>query len=275
MISPRLATDIEDLIHRSPKQWLQAVCDALESVPELMDATALIATLPVTTNSDAAHCLAGIIRQAEAVLPWNALAASIDIGSSMFLHWRQQQSIELLWSGPSPGSQIPARRIDQVLYDLIASSKRDILLVTFAAYKIHHLADGLVEALNRDVHVRLILEFEETSQGQLSLDALDAFPEIVRQRSHIYYWPLDRRERNSSGRPAKLHAKVAVIDDHAVISSANLTDDAFSRNCELGVVLSNQQILQRIRGHFESLCSDNILRRWENPICTGIRTLSP
>ena len=29
----------------------------------------------------------------------------------------------------------PARRIDQVLYDLVASAKRDVLLITFAAHK--------------------------------------------------------------------------------------------------------------------------------------------
>ena len=88
----------------------------------------------------------------------------------------------MLWTGPSPASQIPARRIDQVLYDLIASAKRDILLVTFAAHNISGLTNGLVNALNRGVHVRLILEFEETSQGQLSMDALNAFPEVIRQR---------------------------------------------------------------------------------------------
>jgi phosphatidylserine/phosphatidylglycerophosphate/cardiolipin synthase-like enzyme len=171
--------------------------------------------------------------------------------------------MELLWSGPSPGSQIPARRIDQVFYDLISSSKREILLVTFAAYKIHQLTEGLVDALNRGVRVRLILEFEESSQGQLSMDALNAFPEIVRLRSDIYYWPLDRRERNSSGKPGKLHAKVAVIDDQAILSSANLTDDAFSRNCELGILFSDSQIIERIQRHFDSLCADGTLKLWE------------
>jgi phosphatidylserine/phosphatidylglycerophosphate/cardiolipin synthase-like enzyme len=229
-----------------------------------MDAAAVIAALPGTNNSDTAHCLASVIRQAEGVTSWKALGVSFYLCSSMLSQWQQQQSMELLWSGPSPDSQIPARRIDQEFYDLISSSKREILLVTFAAYKIHQLTDGLVKALNREVHVRLILEFEETSQGQLSMDALNAFPEIVRQRSEIYYWPLDKRERNSSGRPGKLHAKVAVVDDQAVLSSANLTDDAFSRNCELGILFSNEQIIKRIRGHFSSLCANGTLKRWES-----------
>jgi len=225
-----------------------------------MDAGSLIAGLPATNNGDAAHCLANIIRQAEGVLSWKALGASIDICTSISLNRQQEQHIELLWTGPSPASQIPARRIDQVLYDLIGSAKREILLVTFAAHKISRLTDGLVKALNRDVCVRLILEFEETSEGQLSMDALTAFPDVIRRRAQIYYWPLDKRERNAHGKPAKLHAKVAVIDDQAVLSSANLTDDAFTRNLELGALLSSTEIRQRLREHFDALCVNGTLK---------------
>ncbi len=263
MISHQLTSDIQVLIRRSHKQWMEAVCVALENVAESLDASALIETLPTTNNNDAAHCLASVIRQAEGILPWKALGASLDLCSSMYSSFQEKQTMELLWSGPSPGNQIPARRIDQVFYDLISSSKREILLVTFAAHKIHHLAEGLLAALSRGVHVRLILEFEETSQGQLSIDALNAFPAVVRQRSEIYYWPLNKRDKNSSGRPGKLHTKVAVIDDQAVLSSANLTDDAFSRNCELGILFSDSQVLDRIRSHFEGLCADGTFKLWE------------
>ena len=165
MIPLTLTGDIDSLIRRAHRQWLQTVCAVLDQAPTALDAGSLIGDLPATNNSDVAHCLANIIRQAEGVLSWKALGASIDVCTSVFSHWQQEQHIELLWTGPSPASQIPARRIDQVLYDLIGSAKREILLVTFAAHKISRLTDGLVGALNRGVHVRLILEFEETSQG--------------------------------------------------------------------------------------------------------------
>ena len=97
------------------------------------------------------------------------------------------------------------------------------------------------------------------------MDALHAFPEILRRRAQIYYWPLDKRERNLYGRPGKLHAKVAVIDDHVVLSSANLTDDAFNRNLELGALLSGKEILHRLREHFDSLCADGTLKLWKSP----------
>jgi phosphatidylserine/phosphatidylglycerophosphate/cardiolipin synthase-like enzyme len=251
------------------------VCSALDNAPDAIDCSGLIASMPFTNNSDASHCLLSVIRQSESVLSWKALGASLDLCSSMLSEWQQQRSVELLWSGPSPGSQIPARRIDQVFYDLISSSKREILLVTFAAYKVHQLTDCLVHALNRGVRVRLILEFEESSQGHLSMDALNAFPELVRRRSDIYYWPIENRELNSFGKPGKLHAKVAVFDDHAILSSANLTDDAFSRNCELGVLLSDGRILERLRCHFDSLCADGTLKLWKFPIGVTANKYAP
>ena len=219
-----------------------------------------MASLPATNNSDVAHCLANILRQSEGVLPWTALSKSIEICGALFACWQEEKRIELLWTGPSPDSQIPARRIDQVLYDLVEAANREILLVTFAAHKISRLTEGLEKALARGVHVRLILEFEETSEGQLSMDALNAFPHVIRQHAQIYYWPLDKRERNAYGKPGKLHAKVAVIDNQVVLSSANLTDDAFNRNLELGALISNEEILQRLRTHFDSLCGDGTLK---------------
>ena len=176
MIPSNLAGDIDNLIRRAHVQWLQAVCAVLDTVPESMDAGSLIANLQPTNNGDAAHSLSSIIGQAAGILTWKALGSSIQVCSFAFNQWRREQHIELLWTGPSPASQIPARRIDQVLYDLIASAQREILLVTFAAHKISRLTERLLAAIERGVSVRLILEFEEASAGQLSMDALKAFP---------------------------------------------------------------------------------------------------
>jgi len=264
MIPPSLTADIDSLIRRAHKPWLHSVCVALEGVTEPLDATSLISSLPATNNSNAAHLLADVIRQAEGVISWKALGTSLDLCVSLLLRSQREEHIELLWAGPTPPIQIRARRIDQVFYDLIDSAKREILLVTFAAHKVARLTDGLTRAIDRGVSVRLILEFEETSEGQLSMDALNAFPDKIRQRSSIFYWPLDQRARNARGRPGKLHAKAAVIDNQVVLSSANLTDDAFTRNLELGVLVSGEEFLQRIKCHFDTLCENGTLRIWKN-----------
>ncbi|MGF7181460.1 DISARM system phospholipase D-like protein DrmC [Tunturiibacter psychrotolerans] len=265
MIPSSLKESIVDLIRRAHHPWLQTVCLTMSKTDSSIGARSLIATLPATNNGDAAHCLASVIRLAENHMSWNSLSVLIEVSVSVLAQQQQEQFVELLWTGPSPSSEIPARRIDQVLYDLIDFAKREILLVTFAAHKITRLSDGLAKAIGRGVRVRLILEFEEASQGQLSMDALNAFPKIIRQGAQVYYWPLDKRERNAHGKPGKLHAKVAVIDDQAVLSSANLTDDAFNRNFELGSLFTGDQILHRLTGHFDGLCADGTLKLWEYP----------
>ena len=113
--------------------------------------------------------------------------------------------------------------------------------------------------MQRGVSIRLILEFEETSEGQLSYDALKAFPAQLRATAQVFYWPADKRERNQLGRPGKLHAKVAVIDDVVLVSSANLTDDAFNRNLELGVCLHGSEVRKNIVSHFDALIEQHEL----------------
>jgi cardiolipin synthase len=109
--------------------------------------------------------------------------------------------------------------------------------------------------------VNLILEFEEASEGQLSYDALRAFPETLIKGANIYYWPVNKRERNQAGQPGKLHAKTAVIDDTVVISSANLTDDAFNRNLELGARIVGAEFSERMRAYFHGLIAEKVLVR--------------
>jgi cardiolipin synthase A/B len=70
---------------------------------------------------------------------------------------------------------------------------------------------------------------------------------------------VDKRERNQAGRPGKLHAKTAVIDDTVVISSANLTDDAFNRNLELGGRIVSGKFSERMRAYFQGLITEKVL----------------
>lgn len=119
--------------------------------------------------------------------------------------------------------------------------QKRILLVTFAATHIKHLNEKLEQAIARNIRLRLVLEFSKASQGQLRFDAARAFSAAVKQHADIYCWAADHRLRNKRGDPAKLHAKFAVIDDSAYISSANLTGDAFERNIELGVVMFDKK----------------------------------
>ncbi|MFC1972249.1 phospholipase D-like domain-containing protein [Chloroflexota bacterium] len=79
-------------------------------------------------------------------------------------------------------------------------------------------------------------------------------------KTQILYWPNEKRNRNDFGRPGKLHAKCAVVDNIGIVGSANLTDDAFNRNMELGVLLREEGLVQELISHFSELYQSGVLK---------------
>lgn len=254
-------TAVESLVRKAPEGWLTGACEAIRSAPSDASPERLLQRLPASPNADLMFLLAHIMRQASAMMSWEALGWTLQTTGAAYRHWRMEQHIELLWSGPAPLNQIPARRIDQALYDLIAKARTEILLVTFAAAKIKRLAEALLVAAQRQVKIRLVLEFEQASEGQLSYDALTAFPPALVAAAEVYYWPVEKRGRNQAGRPGKLHAKLAIIDGTTLLSSANLTDDAFNRNLEMGIMVINAELYGKTRGYVEGMIAEGVLRR--------------
>jgi phosphatidylserine/phosphatidylglycerophosphate/cardiolipin synthase-like enzyme len=108
-----------------------------------------------------------------------------------------------------------------------------------------------------------ILESEGESEGQLTSDAIKAFRGVPATRMRLYYWPLAQRERNQTGFPGKLHAKCAIVDDVALVGSANLTDAAFNRNMELGLLVRSPVVVTTLVEHFEELIRRGVLARVE------------
>ena len=252
---------IRSLSARATTSWLREVCFFLRSASADSNAEVLKKLMPPSSNHDLAHLLLQLIDDAEGSMSWEALSCCLQMSAELHSNFQQSRQIEMLWSGPPPSGHLAARRIDQALYDLIASARHEILLVTFAAVKVERLSKSLLEAAQRGVSIKLVLEFAEESEGQLSFDALRAFPPALIAMAEVYYWPVENRERNQAGKPGKLHAKLAAIDNVVLVSSANLTDDAFSRNLELGVKLTDPEVIVWAKDHFNSLMQGDILRK--------------
>ena len=256
---------IENLIRKAPAAWLTSACEALRSFKPSASVQFVLKHIPDTNNADLSFLMSEVVHFSADKMSWEALSWALSTSFTTYQRSQAEQHIELLWSGPSPANRIPARRIDQALYDLIANAKREILLVTFAAAKIERLTGELWKAAQAGVKTRLILEFEQSSEGQLSYDALKAFPAALIHACEIYHWPVEKRERNKAGRPGKLHAKFAIVDDIALVSSANLTDDAFNRNLEVGILVKNAEFLVPAKNYFQSLTSQGTLSQ----LCSG------
>jgi cardiolipin synthase len=263
-MKPELYGLIDELIQEAPRSWLEAVCKELRSWPADAGIESYQNRLPSTYNGDLSHKLQLVLRSAGGSLSWEALGCTIAACATLHRKWELQNRVELLWAGPSPASGMSARRIDQVLYDMIAKAEKEILLITFAAHKVRRLADALSSASKRpQVHIRLLLEFGAESLNQLSHDALKAFPLDLQNKAEIYFWPMEKRELNVFGKPGKLHAKAAVVDNVALLSSANLTDDAFLRNLELGALFAGGDMPAKLRKHFEHLVANGTLAMWK------------
>jgi cardiolipin synthase len=249
---------VEALARMAPSEWLEATSAYLKTQQANAPTNQVVLGLPTTSNPDLNFLFASLAALADNQVSWEAIGWML---SAVKLHVDRQLAAqpELLFTGPKLPDNIPIRRIDQGLYDLISQARREIILVTYAAAKISRLSSELLAAVDRGVKVSLILEFEQTSEGQLSYDAIKAFPaELIRQVK-VYHWPADKRKRNEAGRPGKLHAKIAIVDDSVIASSANLTDDAFNRNMEIGVKVQDFVCAEKAKFLLNSLFKDGFL----------------
>jgi phosphatidylserine/phosphatidylglycerophosphate/cardiolipin synthase-like enzyme len=240
---------------------LDKIGQALQTAASDMPLNELLARLPGTNNSDAYFQLLTLLGMAQGLMTWSEFGWSLQAIADAHIRQQREQRLELVWTGPRLENAPALRRLDQALYDLIGHAQRTVLLMTFAASKITRLNTALSAAAARGVAIRLILEFEEESGGQLSRDALTAFAGSVERQAEIYYWPLEQRERNAHGKPGKLHAKCAVVDDAVLVSSANLADDAFNRNIEMGVLLRVPALAEQLERHFGILIEAGVLKR--------------
>lgn len=196
----------------------------------------------------AAHRISGV---AAALALRSAAAATAAL--------RAEHEIDIVWTGPAT-PYVAIRRTREVLLELIDAACHDLVIVSFAAYKVPAIVEAIGRALDRGVQVRLVLETRADSGGALSVDARKAF-EGLGDRVTYWVWPADRRKEFTSQQAAQ-HVKAAIADyTHALVTSANLTGSGVSGNMELGVYFKGGPLPGRLASHFRELMAHDILRR--------------
>ena len=170
-----------------------------------------------------------------------------------------EETVDLTWTGPRP-LQVPVRRNDQALREVIESAEHDLLLVSYAVFNVPKVAVALAHAVGRSVRVRLVLEFEGSVEGAQTYDPLAALGELP-SGVGVFHWPIeDRPPFGAGGKRGYIHVKCAVADrDLAFVSSANLTAYAMEANMELGVLVRGGSVPARIAETFDALISDGVL----------------
>lgn len=192
-------------------------------------------------------------------LDGKAIATALATAAHCETALRQELSVQLVWTGPNPEGT-PLRRTDQTLMQMIREAKEELILVSFAVYKIPEIVQELIAARARGVNLRIVAETPESSESKILFGIIAALGTEITQLSQVFIWPRDKRPTNKDGKYGSLHVKCAVSDKkYLFISSANLTEYALELNMEMGLLVYNQDLATLVTHHIDSLISQRIL----------------
>jgi hypothetical protein len=174
---------------------------------------------------------------------------------------------DLVWSGPTaPG--IHTRGTRQVYEELIGAAQREIWISTYAYFDGQHAFRSLADRMDAvpELRVRLLLNVSRKHGDATAADLLiAAFAEKFWNRDwpgsarpDVYY---DPRSLDLSGEVrGVLHAKAIVVDDEAAfITSANITEAAFDRNIEVGIITRDALLAASLARQFKLLIDHSML----------------
>ena len=263
-MTPQLLSQIHQLANLLPISVLESVVKRLiSSEVRYCNAALKVTILKQLFNSNFRRAVADLLEvwQLEP-MPLDAptLAAALQTAAYCTIAAKAALSIELVWTGPDSFS-IPLRRTDQVLLQLIREAQQELTIVSFAVYKIPAIAQALSSALNRGVALRIIAETPASSEGKIPFGVRTALGAKIIQQAQVLVWPLAKRPMDENGKYGSLHAKCAIADrKHLLISSANLTEYALSLNMEIGLLVHNDELANRVAEHIDALIQQEILQ---------------
>jgi phosphatidylserine/phosphatidylglycerophosphate/cardiolipin synthase-like enzyme len=174
---------------------------------------------------------------------------------------------DLVWSGPEvPG--LHARDTRRVYEELLGGAKRSIWASTYAFFDGPRAFEVLARRMEATpaLRVTLLLNIQRQRSDTTASEHL-----VRRFADHFWKtdWPgssrpsvfYDPRALDAAGPGGVLHAKAVVADDEAVfVTSANLTEAAWDRNIELGVLIRDRALALTIGGYFRSLIDRDLLK---------------
>lgn len=174
---------------------------------------------------------------------------------------RDEQSVELVWTGPD-ADVVPFRRTEQAILQVLDSAQKRITLVSYAVYRIPYIREALVNAARRGVVITVIVETPDRIEGQSEYNTLSALGGDVASCAAVFFWPREQRRAHENGKLGILHVKCAVADGRLLfLSSANLTEYAFNINMELGVLVTGGRLPDQVEENFDRLIGTKVLQR--------------
>jgi len=250
------------LAARLPRSLVVSVADAVARYGSLDRAAArqtILQCLPTPDFRDATAEFIDLWHATAGGVGAEAVAVALVTAATCEHAHRHDETVEVVWTGPEP-ADARFRQTEQAVLEVIDSAAGRLTVVSYAVYRIPRIRDSLVAAADRGVGIRLIVETPNRIEGQGEYDCLLALGDKVASACSVYYWPQEKRATDGNGKIGILHVKCAVADGHRLfLSSANLTEYAFTINMELGLLVTGGKLPGQVERHFERLVTDGIL----------------
>jgi len=238
----------------------------LELAPNLLSrlAESLEARLPATAM--AVRAAAGREIPGSALASLNAMhdLGASPVAAAAWIRSLQAASArrnlpELVWSGPE-AKGVHTRQTRQVFEGLIDHAEHSVWISTYAFYNGPEAFKRLARRMDAapGIRVRILMNLSpDKSQDGTSDERVTRFARQFWNRD----WPGQRRPEVfydprslEPGQHAVLHAKALVCDDqHILVTSANLTESAFDRNFELGLLVHDEALARAAACQFQTL----------------------
>lgn len=182
------------------------------------------------------------------------LASMLLAAGHVFTKAANQQSTELVWTGPTTPF-VSARRTEQALLQVINAAEHTLFITSFVAYDVSTIVKALNRATERGVLVSMLLELSQDQGGSIRFDAIGKMSVLI-SAAGLYVW----REKADPYFNGRVHAKVAVADGRiCFITSANLTGHAMEKNMEAGVLISGGMIPKLLEDHLRLLADTKVI----------------
>ena len=244
---------------------MEKLLDAVAAVVCLVSpekAQAIATRIRQTNASKAAGALSGVVGTPAAagvmdqlINAWRATSVSAEelalmllAASHVFTKAANQQSTELVWTGPTTPF-VSARRTEQALLQVINAAEQTLFITSFVAYDVSTIVMALNAASDRGVIISMLLELSQDHGGSITCDAIGKMRMLV-PTARLYAW----RDKAAPFSDGRVHAKVVVADGRVCfITSANLTGYAMEKNMEAGILISGGHIPRLLDEHLRSL----------------------
>lgn len=175
-------------------------------------------------------------------------------------------SVDFVWTGPEVRG-LHARDTRRVYEELLGSAEVSIWVSTYAYFDGSRVFEVLSQRMDSvpNLQVNLLLNIQRkrgdsTAPDQLVRRFADRFwgkdwPGLVRPK--VFY---DPRSLELESEGSVLHAKAVIADRESVfVTSANLTDAAWDRNIEIGLLVRDPALATSMILHFATLIEQGLL----------------